>query len=1008
MSKAKLFQKSILDFYVEKQDLNLINERWIKFQVFLKKKEKIKTWIETDYQVGFLEDIFENCLGYISKTQSPDEHFTLDREKKNEGNAQKADGALIVDTKVIAVIELKDQKTENLDKKYSREESAVRQAFGYLNNQPSAKYVIVSNFNELRFYFQKADKYEKFMLFDLDFEGFKKLHTLLSYESISKGIPYEIKKKSINFEEEISDNLYKDYTKFRTKLFENIVKNNLTIDKVKLLALTQKLIDRIIFILFAEDTQILPLNTIQSIITNHDKNIINDSSLYDFYKIYFQAIDKGNRKLNISAYNGGLFAKDNLLDSLIIDDNVLDEQAKVLSAYNFGSDISVNILGHIFEKSITALEEITAQIHDNSYDKKKSQQKVDGAFYTPEYITKYILDNTLGKLCRDKKTKLNIESIKSPSKIGKLTKKENLVLKSIYIYRDWLLNIKILDPACGSGAFLNQALEFLLVEHKLIDADRRLYENEGLSLYDIKSNILQNNLYGVDINEGAVEIAKLSLWLRTATKGEPLTRLAEKIKVGNSLISDKNIVDNAFNWEKEFPEVFEQGGFDVIIGNPPYVTFALGSKQNFDGVDIEYYKSKFPLSSVYKVSSYLIFMEMSLSLLSKNGLLSFIVPNSLYTNYYYSKFREFLINTYSIHHLYNLDYEVFDNVTIGGFSIFIFGNNEKQNTTLRVAKDIQDFYTSSSFNMFQDDFKKLPDNKFLFSKNFISLWNKSFKESISLSSSDFQFYNGIKTGNNKKFLSETKLDNRYKKIIRGGDFYKYTPLVSQMYVLFDPKQLWSNTKESMFTVDEKLIIRRTSDHLVITYDNQKNYPMDTTHLLYNTNDNYHVKYLLVVLLSKLMDLLYKTIVPRVGQAFAEVKIVNLKQLPIKNIAIQAQVPFIKKADLMLELNSKLQKVKQDFIKMLELIKTPKKLQNFEELEFDDFIKEYKKAKKLKFDTKIEERKLRTEWEDLFENDKKDALDLKSQIDRTNEEIDTMVYRLYGLSLDEIKIVEDAT
>ena len=101
----------------------------------------------------------------------------------------------------------------------------------------------------------------------------------------------------------------------------------------------------------------------------------------------------------------------------------------------------------------------------------------------------------------------------------------------------------------------------------------------------------------------------------------------------------------------------------------------------------------------------------------------------------------------------------------------------------------------------------------------------------------------------------------------------------------------------MFVVDEKLIIRRTSDHLVMTYDNKQNYPMDTTHLLYTTNDKFNVKYLLVVLLSKLMDLLYKTIVPRVGQAFAEVKIVNLKQLPIKNISMEQQEPFIEKANL---------------------------------------------------------------------------------------------------------------
>ena len=986
MSKAKLFQKSILDFYVEKQDLNLINERWIKFQVFLKKKEKIKTWIETDYQVGFLEDIFENCLGYISKTQSPDEHFTLDREKKNEGNAQKADGALIVDTKVIAVIELKDQKTENLDKKYSREESAVRQAFGYLNNQPSAKYVIVSNFNELRFYFQKADKYEKFMLFDLDFEGFKKLHTLLSYESISKGIPYEIKKKSINFEEEISDNLYKDYTKFRTKLFENIVKNNLTIDKVKLLALTQKLIDRIIFILFAEDTQILPLNTIQSIITNHDKNIINDSSLYDFYKIYFQAIDKGNRKLNISAYNGGLFAKDNLLDSLIIDDNVLDEQAKVLSAYNFGSDISVNILGHIFEKSITALEEITSQIQDDTYDKKKSQQKIDGAFYTPEYITKYILENTLGKLCEKKRTELNLNDIEIPLKIGKLTKKEKQVLEDIYSYREWLLNIKIVDPACGSGAFLNQALEFLLNEHKFIDNNRRLYENEGLSLYDIKSNILKNNLYGVDINEGAVEIAKLSLWLRTATDGEPLTKLAEKIKVGNSLISGKNIVNNAFDWKKEFPEVFAQGGFDVVIGNPPYINARNMKKQERNEISLGY-----PiLTGAYDI--YLPFLLLGKSIIKNNGVYGWIIPNKLLISDYAKTSLEFLKSNslYSVINISQLP--IFKNV--GVYPIILIGEN---NTEMKfVEYEINDITNLNCIEKYKK--KKNIFNRFKTLKDYNILINSGTtgfeaQKIIPLINEDKIGIKFVVSGTIDPYLLKQQ-NVPYMKKIYNSPFIQYD------------ENIIAKSKFNFWNKD-KIVIAGMTKRIEAIYSDE---PLALGVGIYGIYDfsKFNPKFLLAILNSKFLTYYLNTVFKdkHLAGGYLAINKSTIEQLPI--VYTQNQEELAIHADKMMFLNSELQKVKQNFMKMLELLKIPKKLQNFEELEFDGFIKEYKKAKKLKFDTKIEERKLRTEWEELFENDKKDALDLKSQIDRTNEEIDTMVYRLYGLSPDEIQIVEDAT
>lgn len=270
MSCEKIFQESVLKKYADKQDKNLVKERWKIFQVFLSKTDRIKKWIESDYQVGFLEDVFENCLGYVSKTKSIDESFTLDREKKNIDNAQKADGALLIDGKVRAVIELKDQKTKDLEKKYSREKSAVEQAFGYLEHQPTADFVIVSNFDELRFYGLKRTACKKFSLFNLKYEGFKKLHTILSYESIKENLPEKIQKQSLIFEKDITDKLYKEYSQFRIELFESIKQNN-QISELKALTLTQKLLDRIIFILFAEDTKKLPINSISTIINQYQK-----------------------------------------------------------------------------------------------------------------------------------------------------------------------------------------------------------------------------------------------------------------------------------------------------------------------------------------------------------------------------------------------------------------------------------------------------------------------------------------------------------------------------------------------------------------------------------------------------------------------------------------------------------------------------------------------------------------------------------------------------------------
>ncbi|PRM98926.1 Eco57I restriction-modification methylase domain-containing protein [Aliarcobacter cryaerophilus] len=1008
-----MFQKSIINS--AKQDEAKVALRWASFQKFLAKVEYIKTVKEEKYQDGFLVDIFENCLGYTLDMTNP-KSFNLEREKKNETDSKKADGVIYVDEKVIGVIELKAQDTRNLDK-------IETQAFNYHASHSNSKYIIISNFDELRFYVDKKTAYEKFNLFTLNYEEFKKLHLLISYESIKADIPLKLKEKSNSFEQDISKKLYKDFSNFRTLLFENIVKNNLgngilipsvlngevetsLPNQQTLLRLTQKLCDRIIFILFAEDRDLLRSNMIKEIREEFINQKFTNYTLYDIYKFYFDAINKGNDKLQIPQYNGGLFAVDELLDSLIIDDYILDDNVQILSNYDFASEISVNILGHIFEQSLTDLEELQANIDNVNFDKTKSKRKKDGVFYTPEYITRYIVENTLGKMCQEKREELKIgsETLVSPSNPKKLTKQEQQTKDNLQEYKNWLLNLKILDPACGSGAFLNQALEYLISEHKNLQNDLALM-GDLFASYMVEEEILENNLYGVDINEDAVEIAKLSLWLRTAKRGRPLTKLVNKIKCGNSLIDDKNVVPNAFVWQDEFKEVFENGGFDVVIGNPPYITFALGKKQEFEDNEIEYYKSKFPLSSAYKVSSYLIFIEKSLGLISKTGLLSFIVPNTIYTNYFYANFRKYLIDDFSIHSLFNLEYEVFEDADTGGSSIFVIGKDEIKNTILLSSKSEKEYSTPYIFKLNQNEFKNIPDNKFLFSDSLISLWNKSFEDSISLGSDNFQFYNGIKTGDNKKFLSEQQLDDRYRPIIRGRDFYKYTPLVNEIYVLFDPEQLWSNTNELMYLVDEKLIFRQTSDHLVVSYDNKKNFTMDTTHLLFDKSQKFNHKYLLSVLNSKLLNFLYQIIVPEVGKTFSEVKIVNLKKLPIKEISLKEQEPFIQKADLMLELNKRLQELKQNFINELNLEKVSTKLQKFEELDFDDFVKEYAKAKKIKFADKLEERNFKNDWQRLFENDKKEVLEIQNQINITDKEIDQMVYKLYDLTPDEIKIVE---
>ena len=326
---------------------------------------------------------------------------------------------------------------------------------------------------------------------------------------------------------------------------------------------------------------------------------------------------------------------DELLDNLIIDDSVLKKDALKISSYDFSSDIDVNILGHIFENSLNDIDELHAEVTGAKFDKSKTKRKKDGVFYTPNYITKYIVENTIGVLCEEKKKELGLVDIKLDlnKDYKRLSKEKQKLLDNLHKYREYLTSLKILDPACGSGAFLNQALEFLIEEHKFIDLHRRPLEGDALGFFDVRSSILENNLYGVDINEESVELARLSLWLRTAERGRKLDDLSKNIKCGNSLIDDESIAGKlAFDWNKEFSEIMQNGGFDVVIGNPPY------------GATIEhkkFYIDKFGFKS--NIDTYKMFSILTDMILNNYGFCGLIIPNSWMTRKGGSEFRKKLL-----------------------------------------------------------------------------------------------------------------------------------------------------------------------------------------------------------------------------------------------------------------------------------------------------------------------------------------------------------------------------
>ncbi|MBQ2884888.1 MAG: Eco57I restriction-modification methylase domain-containing protein [Alphaproteobacteria bacterium] len=1000
------FQKTILNKYQAMLPKEQISEAWQKFQAHFfnpEIQEILRCIIEIEYQSEFLRDLFVNVLGYTLK---PAKGFNLTREKKNESDSGKADGAIWLNDKVVGVIELKDHKTTDL-------KSVEKQAFQYKVQNKDAKYVIISNFEKLRLYIDNATEYREWNLFTLTETDFEELYCCLAWTQVQKGVAIQMKKASVSEEKNVTETLYKDYSLFKRELFEDILKNNSAQEgdekewQLLLYKKTQKLLDRLLFIFFAEDGGLLPPNSIVQILNQWQQLKVLDAytPLYNRIKQYFGYLDKGNDSRGIFAYNGGLFRVDEVLDSLIISDELLYKHTRVLSEYDFKSDVDVNILGHIFEHSLSEIEEVTQRIMGVEVDSSKSKRKKDGVFYTPSYITKYIVENTVGKLCAEKKQTLGIkeEEYFSDRKRQKQTKLH--LLEQLKAYREWLLQITILDPACGSGAFLNAALSFLMDEHRLIDEMEAKVAGSTIVFQDIENSILENNLFGVDINEESVEIAQLALWLRTAKPQRKLSSLSENIKCGNSLISDPAIAgDKAFDWEKEFPQVFAKGGFDVVIGNPPYGA-DLSKEQK------KYLETRFDTFE-YQVNTYVVFYERGLNLLKEYGILGYITPATFTTQYYYKKLRNFIQN-YKMLNISRYMYEVFPDANIGDTISLILRNdtNNKESIDLSVYQSVNDrMDIIVEYQMFinNDGTYNFSNTNFQLNKLYINTLPLDEIANVIVGIKAYQKGKGIpkqtdEVVKNKIYTSNYRVDDSFIQCVNGRDFYRYTFLMEpEMYLSYG---LWlaEPRNSAPFFDDEKIILRQTADCLIATLDTHKRINLNNVYNVGLLNNNYSLKYILAILNSKLMEYLYRNIVQENGRVFPEVKKAVLGKIPIKNMQFAEQQLFVQSVDDILAINEKLRSKRTRFLRRLseniEGIKVTSGLSTFDQLEFADFLKELKKQK---ITLKLSQQ---DEWEDYFNDYRSVCRQLSEQITEIDKEIDLRVYKLYGLTYDEVLIVD---
>ncbi|WP_129723503.1 Eco57I restriction-modification methylase domain-containing protein [Xylanivirga thermophila] len=547
------------------------------------------------------------------------------------------------------------------------------------------------------------------------------------------------------------------------------------------------------------------------------------------------------------------------------------------SKFDFNVPTEGNILGDVYEKFMD-----------------RETRKAIGQFYTPDFVIEYILNNTVTEA----------DVVENPF-------------------------VSVLDPACGSGHFLIMAYDILRnkfeenidkLRGKYADADY-IYKNENIKgkEYWIKDrihyHILKHCIFGADIDSFAVQLTTINLLLKdldnfidelNIMECDSLIKweddydwkdLKQQLKDCNRLYYTINYKDIAgiyrqddLSWNKADELVrlceFWARKYDYIVGNPPYITVLLGRGQGkVIAENIEnYYKEIYFNSVQYKINLFAIFLERGIMLAKEK--ISFIVPSSILTNYYFEKIRKYILNSTWIDSIFKLNYDVFESAITGGNVILNLKVNKTVNGNSNLMKTFEvknlcDYLTRNyKISEFcQDVFLQIPSTKFLIDIDIINVILSIQKESRRLGDIAV-FYNGIKTGDNKRFLSKEKKGPEYKPVIRGRDIFKYQVNNSTIYVLFDKDKLWSNTNESMYLVNKKIIVRQTSDCVIAALDDKQRYTMDTTHLIIpeNTDD---IFCLLGILNSKLMDFYYKQIVPELDKPFAEVKIANLKELPIK-------------------------------------------------------------------------------------------------------------------------------
>ena len=819
-------------------------------------------------------------------------------------------------------------------------------------------------------------------------------------------------------------------------------------------------------------------------------------------------------KCKIPFLNGGLFEPINDYNwretDILIDNDIFRDIFKTFDEFNFTVKEDEPL-----EKEVAVDPEMLGKVFENLLEVKDRKSK--GAFYTPREIVHYMCQQSLINYLE---TNTSIERKDIENFILKGDNYLALTLlyesKNIDVTSDWTLpssikenykeidnllkEIKIVDPAVGSGAFPIGMMNEIVKARSILS----IYFKEDRKDYDLKRETIENCLYGVDIESSAVEITKLRFWLSLIVDEldmkniKPLPNLDHKIMCGNSLLEEfegvklfderllgeakkdnsgeikivegeiaelnkekgriatgksngkslkeidkeikklerkkqkiisgpkeketfmtldevmtkrikeskkklselnklqkqffneqnkkvknqlrkdidrieweliketlkeedneeaigklseykKNKSKPFFLWKLYFAEVFqrENPGFDVVIGNPPYITYKGKQKVEVSAEEIDALINNYPNSAEYKINSYALFVECGIRFLSKKGTLTYIIPSTILQNEYLKKIRKHIITNYHLSEIVTFGNKVFEAVT-DSIILFVKKEHEEENITIVKRKNELKFslnekvikWNQDEWNVGHDFVINLKINK---EEDLIL---KKIDNGSKVLDDFLNVYVGIVASGIKKFLSDKKENSNYRKYIQGKHIQKYEINPIELFINFDIDKLHSNTDERVYMQKEKILVRKTGNKLIASYDNKQYFTDQSIYNLYskNNNNNQNLKYLLSILNSKIINYYFNKKMVTNADVYPYIKGIHLKKLPIKKISQEKQKPYIQLVDQILSITKD-----------------------------DDYL---------------------------------DNPDKKAKVKRLENEIDRLVYKLYELTPEEIKIVEE--